>query len=216
MRRVRGNILARAGAVATGLLATVVWAQAPLPPGGPAGPPAGPWPPMTPAQARHKHWADTFIGRPADFIEPPVGFYVNETFGMMRTKADSHRFTLYRCDFLEGTDKLSPIGASRFNVMAARLRGWLGPVVIEWSPDQPALAEARRTAVVAALTGAGLPVVPERVVIGPSPYPGGLGADGQNYYNTMIYRDQNAGQNYTLTPTSSSGFGGLGGGSGGP
>jgi hypothetical protein len=203
--------------MATGLLATVVWAQAPAPPPGPPGPPVGPWPPLTPAQAHRKHWADTFIGRPADFVEPPFGYYVHETFGMMKSKADSHRFTLYRSDFLEGTDKLSPIGAARFNVMAARLRGWLGPVVIEWSPDRPNLAEMRRTAVLAALQGAGFGIVPERVVIGPSPYPGGLGTDGANYHNTMIYRDQNAGQNYSLTPTSSSGFGGLGaGGSGGP
>ena len=76
--------------------------------------------------------------------------------------------------------------------MASRLRGWLGPVLIEWSPDQPGLAEARRTAVLAILQGGGLPVIPERVVIGPSPYPGMLGTDAANNYNILITRDQGA------------------------
>jgi hypothetical protein len=170
---------------------------------------------MTQQEARRKWWCDTFIGRPADFSEPPLGFYVRENFGVMKAKADPHRFTLYRSDFLENSDRLSPIGASRFNVMAARMPGWLGPIVLEWTPDQPALSEARRAAVVAALQNIGLPVIPERVVIGPSPYPGGLGADGQNYYNNLISRDQQAAANYSLSPTSSSGFGFSGGGGGG-
>ena len=129
-----------------------------------------------------------------------------ENFSLMRAKADPHRFTLYRSDFLDGSDRLSPTGAARFNLMAMRLPGWLGPVVVEWSPDEPGLAEARRTAVVAALQGAGLPVVPERVVVGPSVYPGGMGEDAVNYHNIMISRDRGAPAGYTLTPTSSSGF----------
>lgn len=225
MRRVRGKFPWQVSALASGLLTATVWAQAPvpLPPTGPAPvPPIGPgaaspgaWAPTTSREARRKAWCDTFIGRPADFVEPPLGFYVRENFNLMRAKANPHRFTLYRTDFLEHSDKLSPIGAARLNVMATRLPGWLGPILIEWSPDQPGLTEARRDAVVASLQGAGLPVVPERVVIGPSPYPGGLGADGVNYYNTMITRDQGAGSSYTLTPTSSSGFGFNGGGGGG-
>ena len=170
---------------------------------------------MTPREARRQAFCDTFIGRPADFVEPPPGYYLRENFSLMRSKADPHRFTLYRSDFLDGTDRLSPTGATRFNLMASRLSGYLGPLVVEWAPDQPGLSESRRGAGVAALQGAGLPVVPERVIIGPSPYPGGLGADAVNYYNNMITRDQAAAATYTLTPTSSSGFGFNGGGGGG-
>ncbi len=118
----------------------------------------------------------------------------------MRAKADHHRFMLYRSDFLPGTNLLSPSGATRFNLMASRLPGWPGPVVIEWSPDEPGLAESRRAAVVATLLNAGLPVIPERVVIGPSPYPGTLGDDAGNYYTVMITRDRAAPANY---PTNS-------------
>jgi hypothetical protein len=223
MRRVRGKLHWRVGALATGLLTATAWGQPPMPV-----PPTGPLPaghmgpgPMvrgggeavlTPREARRKAWSDTFIGRPADFVEPHLGYYLRENFNLMRSKADPHRFTLYRTDFLEGTDRLSPTGATRFNLMAARLSGWMGPVTIEWSPDVPGMAEARRAAVVAALQGAGLPVVPERVVIGPSPYPGGYGEDVVNYHNVMISRDQQAPAAYTLTPVSSSGFGFGGGG----
>jgi hypothetical protein len=104
----------------------------------------------------------------------------------------------------------------RFNLMAARLPGWLGPVIIEWSPDEPGLDQSRRQAVLATLAATGQVVVPERVVIGPPLYPGTLGTDGANYYNVMITRDLAAPSSYTLSPTSVSAFAGvIGGGAGG-
>jgi hypothetical protein len=151
------------------------------------------------------------------FYEPPPGYYAHNTFGVMKAKADPHRFTLYRSDFLPGTNRLSPAGATRFNLLASRLPGWLGPVFIEWSPDEPGLAEARRQAVLATLASTGQPVVPERVVIGPSPYPGMLGTDAANNYNVMITRDQAAPSSWTLSPTSVTSFASsIGGGGGGP
>ena len=130
----------------------------------------------------------------------------------MAAKANPHRFTLYKTDFLAGSNLFSPTGAARFNLMASRLAAWPGPVAIEWSPDEPGMAEARRNAVLAAFRSTGLPVRPERVVIAPSPFPGGLGVDGSNYSNVMILRDMMAPQGYTLTPVSASGFGAGGGG----
>lgn len=212
MWTVRGKSPWHVGALATGLLTSTVWAQppVPIPPSGPAPAAPGGAHPKTNREIRHQFWRDTFIGRPADFIEPPLGTYMRGHFSLMRAKADPHRFTLYRSDFLDGTAHLSPTGAARFNLMAARLSGWLGPIVVEWSPEEPGLADARRAAVVAALQGAGLPVVPERVVVGPSIYPGGLGEDGANYHNVMITRDQLAPASNSLTPTSSAGFGNSG------
>jgi hypothetical protein len=211
MRREKLAKFWSAGGLAGGVLAATVWAQAPVPPTGPA--------PEVACEARGgpirravhhvgRVLQDNFIGYPQEFIEPPPGFTLNETFGTMKGKANVHRFTLYQSDFLDDSDRLSPVGAARFNLMATRLCGWLGPVVVEWSPDRPGLAEARRAAVVAALQGAGLPVIPERVVIGPSPYPGMLGTDAANNYNAMIIRDQRAPATYSLTPTAGAGFGG--------
>ena len=89
---------------------------------------------------------DKFVGYPDTFIEPPLGYYVNEQFAVQVAKADTHRFTLYRSDFLPGTSLFSPSGASRFNIMSTRIPGWMGPITVEWTPEQPALAEQRRQA----------------------------------------------------------------------
>src|SRR5262245_21387504 len=59
---------------------------------------------------------DKFIGDPDAFIEPPLGAYVKRQFAVQVAKADPHRSTLYHSDFLPGTDRFSPIGASRFNL----------------------------------------------------------------------------------------------------
>lgn len=208
MRTQRVLFIWSAGGLAGGVLAATVWAQAPVPPTGPA---FGPHVvreegPVRRAVAHTWHaLQNNFVGYPPEFIEPPPGFYLYESLGVMRSKANPHRFTLYRSDFLDGTSRLSPLGASRFNVMAARLRSWPGPVVVEWSPDQPGLAESRRAAVLALLQGSGAPVIPERVVIGPSPYPGLLGTDAANNYSNMINRFQSAPAAYSLPPSTTGG-----------
>ena len=127
---------------------------------------------------------DKFIGYPRAFIEPPLGSYVNRQFAIQVSKADTHRFTLYRTDFLPGTDQFSPIGASRFNLMYGRLPAWPGPIFVEWTPDQPELAEARRQAILETLAAAGSPMPAERVVIGPSPYPGAMGTEAAGISTT--------------------------------
>ena len=58
-----------------------------------------------------KRLHDVYIGRHDMFYEPPPGYYVRNAFGVMKAKADPHRFTLYRTDFLPGTSRLSPVGA---------------------------------------------------------------------------------------------------------
>jgi hypothetical protein len=212
-RRRRGRRrLWQAGAWALVPLAAASGARAQVPVA-----PSGPTESIVPryGYGGFKTCCDTFIGRPDLFYEPPPGFYANEHLALMQAKADPHRFTLYHSDFLPDTNRLSPSGATRFNLIAARLPRWLGPVIVEWSPDQPGLAEARRAAVLETLQRTGLAVIPERVVIGPSPYPGSLGPDAANNYNNMITRDQRAAAEYPLSPISNSTFN-VGGGGGGP
>ncbi len=131
---------------------------------------------------------DDFIGYPETFVEPPLGAYINRQFAVQVSKADTHRFTVYHTDFLPGTDRFSPIGASRFNLMYSRLAGWPGPIFVEWTPDQPELAESRRRAILATLAAAGQPMPAERVLIGPSPYPGAMGVDAANNIANTINR----------------------------
>jgi hypothetical protein len=143
---------------------------------------------------------DKFVGYPENFVEPPLGSYINEQFAVQVAKADAHRFTLYRSDFLPGTSLFSPVGASRYNIMATRMPGWVGPIAIEWTPEQPDLAQARRQAIVDRLKKAGQPIVADRVVIAPSPYPGAMGIEAINNFNNTIARTQLAAPNFALPP----------------
>jgi hypothetical protein len=143
---------------------------------------------------------DKFVGYPQNFIEPPVGYYINEQFAVQVAKADPHRFTLYRSDFLPGTNQFSPIGASRFNIMATRIPGWLGPVIVEWTPEQPELAQSRRQAILDTLGKAGQPILADRVVIAPSPYPGAMGVEAANNYINTITRGQITAPAFGLPP----------------
>jgi hypothetical protein len=144
---------------------------------------------------------DKFVGYPETFIEPPLGYYYNEQFAVQVAKADTHRFTLYRSDFLPGTTLFSPSGASRFNIMSTRIPGWMGPITVEWTPEQPALAEQRRGALLLSMQQAGRPILADRVVIGPSPYPGAMGVEAVNNIGNTILRSHSAAAVFPLTPT---------------
>jgi hypothetical protein len=143
---------------------------------------------------------ERFIGDPNTFREPPLGSYLREQFSVQVAKADQHRFMLYKSDFLPGENRFSPTGASRFNLMYGRLPGWIGPITIEWTPEEPALAESRRKVVLETLARAGRPLPAERVVVGPSAYPGQMGTEAVNNQGNIISRSQAASATYSLTP----------------
>ncbi len=151
---------------------------------------------------------DNLIGYPQYFDEPALGRSLYDNMGRQKAKADVHTYTLYQSDFLAGTADLSPGGARRLSYLASRLNRWSGPVVIEWTPDQPPLAEARRMAVVASLQNARLVDNPARVVIGPAAFRGMIGPDAGNNHDTLIYRDYTAPRSFSVSPTSTAEFGG--------
>jgi hypothetical protein len=182
------------------LMPLEAWAQTPV--DGPA-PPAvcTRWGPVHRLFHHAPHTLqDKFVGYPATFVEPPLGYYINRQNAIQVAKADAHRFTLYRSDFLPGTNLFSPSGASRFNIMFARLAGWKGPVAIEWTPDQPELARSRRQAVLDTMQQAGRPLLAERVVIAPSPYPGAMGTEAANHFSNVVMRSQAPAQTFALPP----------------
>jgi hypothetical protein len=160
---------------------------------------------------------EDFIGDPLLFDEPPLGASVNMNRAVMKGRAEPHKFTLYRSDFLVDSTALSPSGASRIVRINAGLACWLGPVIIEPTPDRPGLAEVRREAVIALLVNSGHLIEDGRVVIGPPVAPGLLGTDAANNYQSMISRDLKAPTQYSVTPTQTGTLAGGGGGSsGGP
>lgn len=193
--------------IAAGLSASPVMAQVPVPPSGPV---VGPQcdcqsaqhkGPIHRAAAHIKHKLhEHVIGDPALFVEPPLGYSLNETFDQMKSRADMHDFILYKSDFVNDTAQLSPRGAERLTRMSRRLDYWLGPIQVEWTPDTPGLAEQRRAAVIGLLANAGMPVVDQRVTIGPSPYYGLDGNDAGLSYPIMIQRDARAASLYPIPP----------------
>ena len=187
-------------AMASGLLAGVVTAQPPSPPPGTDQPSQRPGFFHRLFHHTAQTLQDKMIGYPDCFVEPPLGTYVREQFAIQVAKADPHRFTLYRSDFLPGTDRFSPSGAARFNRMFFRISAVPNPVIVEWTPDEPGLAEARRKAVLATFQKAGRPMPGQCVVIGPSPYPGAMGVEAGLNFNAVIGRSQNALQSYPVTP----------------
>ncbi len=184
-------------------------AQPPAPPGGPTSPAVCTRKGRLHRMFHHTAHAleSTVVGYPDAFVEPPLGYYINRQFGVQVAKADPHRFTLYHTDFLPGTDQFSPNGASRFNLMFERLPQWSGPILVQWSPDEPELAQARRQAVVETLASAGVPGTPERVIIGPSPYPGGRGVEAVTQAANTILRNEAASSRFPLPPIESASMG---------
>ena len=91
--------------------------------------------------------------------------------------------------------------------MFGRLPYWSGPIVVQWSPEQPTLAQARRQAVIETLASAGSPVMADRVVISPSPYPGARGIEAAGHDVNMIFRSEAAASRFPLPPVESASMG---------
>ena len=197
------------------LLASPASAQTPPePPVQPLAEPPGPAPVCSRRGRLHRmfhHSAhtlqDKMIGYPESFVEPPLGHFINEQFAVQVAKADPHRFTLYRSDFLPGTSLFSPNGASRYNIMAPRMPGWVGPITVEWTPEQPELAQSRRQAIADRLRKAGQPILADRVVVGPSPYPGAMGTEAANNFTNTVTRSQMSAPVFALPPTETASMG---------
>jgi hypothetical protein len=76
--------------------------------------------------------------------------------------------TLYQYDFVDCSDQLNLHGRDQLAKIASIMPKNFCPIVIERTPESPALAEARRATVLKELAHGPFPVPPQRVVIGPS------------------------------------------------
>jgi uncharacterized membrane protein YgcG len=129
---------------------------------------------------------------------------------------------LYRYDFLDSGCSLNQRGMNQLAKMVAVLPANNWPIIIERTPETPALAEARRRAVLEVLGSNNIPVSPERVVIGPPIANGLSGVEAQQVVYPSFIRNMSS-QSLPLPPRSimgssiSGGTGGFGGsgGSGG-
>jgi hypothetical protein len=163
-------------------------------------------------------------GYPEEFEAPPLGHFVKSHFRTMVANGEIAQMVLYRYDFVEGQEFLNLHGRDQLVKIANAVSTIHAPIIIERTPDCPQLAEMRRHAVLNVLLQNGVPVTPERIVIG-VPIPNGLSGveaallEGRSLENMRI-------QSTPIPAVGSSGgafgssiggssSGGAGGGSGG-
>lgn len=105
-------------------------------------------------------------GRHCEFEAKPLGAAIDGHFRTMIANGDAARMILHRYDFVEGSESLNVRGRDQLAKIAnlATRNGF--SIIVERLPDNPTLAEARRASVAAVLAHNGLPISPERVVIG--------------------------------------------------
>ena len=106
------------------------------------------------------------IGYPEEFNEWPLG---QALYAQGRTQVDNGiaaRMVFYDYDFEQGSGKLNLKGRDKLNDVIARLPTTFFPVIIERTPQTPALEVARQTTVLEELAKGPFPVPPQRVVVG--------------------------------------------------
>jgi hypothetical protein len=144
---------------------------------------------------------ECFLGFKEEFKAPPLGHWLYLHGKTMVANGDAARMVLYNYDFVEGCDRLNPRGKDQLAKIAALLPTNFCPVVIERIPCNPALAEARRLAVLNELTHGPFPVPPERVVIGPPLAVGLAGREATIIYPNLLEQTRTDGR--ALNPPTS-------------
>jgi hypothetical protein len=105
-----------------------------------------------------------FLGFPEEFVSPPLGYFVHLNGQAMVANGTAARMTLYHYDFIDG--QLSVRGKYQLAKIAAMASHSFAPIVIEETPEAPALSRQRLVAVLNELSKQAFPVAPDRVVIG--------------------------------------------------
>jgi hypothetical protein len=100
---------------------------------------------------------------------------------------------LHRFDFVEGSTELSPRGGDQLAKIAAQLAVSPFPLIVERTPEDPALAESRRYAVLARLARGPCPVTSDRVLVGVPKAHGLSGTDAQVIAGNALGRTQQYG-----------------------
>jgi hypothetical protein len=160
-------------------------------------------------------------GYPAEFQAPPLGATVHAHFHTMVANGEAAAMVLYHCDFVDGRDVLTQHGRDRLTRIASMMCANGFPLVIERTPEVPALADARRAAVLNVLAMNNIPVPPERVLIGPRIAYGLAGREAEVLYFQQLQSLRIQGTPIPATGTISpgltlgGGFGGYGGAGGG-
>lgn len=152
-----------------------------------------------------------FRGSSETYEASPFGQSVTEIVTMQVANGVAARMMLYNYDFEHGGDKLNLRGQDQLRHMAEWLTTQSFPLVVERTPQRPALAESRRLAVLKELAAAKIDVSPERVIVGPAPLGQLRGDEALIHYDLFIRYTTNG---YPAVPQGSSSSGSSGGSGG--
>ena len=165
----------------------------------------------------------TCLGFESEFVPEPLGASVYATYRNHVANGMAARMVLYHYDFVDGSPVLNTHGQDHVAKIAAMTANNNFPIIVERTPCNPALAEARRLAVLNQLGRGGATIPSERVVVG-APIANGLhGAEAEIIYQNLLSQTRERG----LVTGAASGFvgaatspssagGGTGGGAGQP
>jgi hypothetical protein len=131
---------------------------------------------------------EKFLGFPEEFVRPPLGAALYNNNNVQVANGIAARMTLYRYDFVEGTDQLTLRGRDQLAKIQAQLPSTFFPIIIERTPNNPELEASRRLAVVTELSQGSFPVPAERVLIGAPSSLGLRGVDGELIYQNQLGR----------------------------
>jgi hypothetical protein len=162
------------------------------------------------------HLQDCFIGYPSEFQAPPLGYYVYYYGRTQVANGDASRMVLYHYDFEPGSDRLNLRGKRQLAKIIDLLPKTFSAVVIETTPEQPLLDEARRTVIVNGVLAAGFPLPPERVVAGFPLAMATSGREAEIIYTNFLRNAPQAGPFQGLSGSQAATPGGPGGAPGGP
>jgi len=126
-----------------------------------------------------------FLGYAEEFNEWPLG---EALYAHARTQAANGlaaRMVFHHYDFVDGTSQLNLRGCDKLAAVATTLPTTFFPVVVERTPTEPGLDQARRLTLLTQLAQGTFPVPDERVVIGPRIANGMTGVEAE-----LIYRNQ--------------------------
>lgn len=157
---------------------------------------------------------DAYLGYPEEFCEQPLGMALYGHLNTQIANGVAAKLALYEFDFVEGGSQLNWKGRQQLAKHAAAMNGNMYHLVIEQTPGQPELDEARRVAVQQTLAQSQYPISFDRVVVG---IPTAVALPGQQAtgLNANLLRDTQAGGVSNLAPGKFSAGGTIGGISGG-
>ena len=163
---------------------------------------------------RKRQKQHAYLGYPEEFCEQPLGMALYGQLNTQIANGIAAKLALYQFDFVDGGSQLNWRGQQQLAKHAMAMNGNLLPLVIEQTPDEPELDEARRVAVQQALSQSRHQIGSDRVVVG---IPTAVALPGQQAIglNGNLVRDTQAGGPAKLQPGSFRAGGDIGGTAGG-